>query len=250
LKKKVKALGIFLSISLLVLGLPFVANAEGQKSYETFSSTPDTAEIERQKQYELAPGSAWEVDLQGNVKPAPYIVPHAKSPNEKTITPMSWSDGSYDYVYYGYTSTDTKLDSKKFFISKVTVENQSLGPLPLKYTQQETVTTYWSVSANISAEGELKVQWLASLKVSLGGSYSYSKTTYSSTQIEAGPKDIPPGYSASYTKYRAGGYGKGQAAWKKYIKGYSSWVGMYYTNESGWAPHENQTTIVYEEHRL
>jgi len=152
----------FTAALLLTLAFPSYVLAKGNSTYETFSSVPEAQEIERQKQYILTPGNAWEVDLQGNVKPALYIVPNTRDYNE--IAPLSWSDGTYDYVFFGYISTSTKKDPKRFFISKITVENNN---------------------------------------------------------------------RASCMKYRAGGYGAGQAAWKKYMKGTSSWVGMYYTDESG-----------------
>ncbi|MEB9897419.1 hypothetical protein P4K96_28795 [Bacillus cereus] len=243
-----KIFALLLSISLIAAVFPSTSSADSHAN-STFTTTPDSDEIERQKQYQLAPPTAWESDLQGNIKPAPYIVPNRNS-RTNGITPMSWNDSNYTYVFDGYVLKDYKKDPKRFFISRVSVENRSSGNLPLKYTQQQSVESSWSVSANIEGEAEFGVKFLSSLKLKLGGSYSRSKTTQASSTIEAGPKNIPPQTSASYTKYRAGAYGSGQAAWKKYVKGSSSWVGMYHTGESGWAVDENDTTIVYEERKL
>ncbi|MCL9661361.1 hypothetical protein L2089_11740 [Paenibacillus hunanensis] len=241
-----------LTTALLVSSAPFYAKAEAlsqdstlsSQSSVVFTAVPDAAELERQKQYELQTPNAWEIDNQGNKKKVPYIVPALN------YTTQSFSDSNYDYIFNGWTLNSTKTDPKRFFVDKVSVENRSGGSLPLKYIQQQSVTTQWSVGANIEAEAEFKVSFLASLKAKLGGSYSYSKTTSSSTTIEAGPKNVPAGYVASYTKYRSGGYGAGQAAWRKYVKNSASQVGMYYTGETGWAVNDNATTIVYAEQKL
>ncbi len=241
-----------LTTALLFTTMSFHVNAEAlpqgssltSQSNAVFTTVPDAAELERQKQYELPEPTAWEVDNQGNKKKVPYIVPALN------YSTQSFSDSNYDYIFNGWTLNSTKTDPKRFFVDKVSVENRSGGSLPLKYIQQQAVTTQWSVGINIEAEAEFKVSFLASLKAKLGGSYSYSKTTSSSTTIEAGPKNVPAGYVASYTKYRSGGYGAGQAAWKKYVKNSASQVGMYYTGETGWAVNDNATTIVYAEQKL
>ncbi|MEC2346710.1 MULTISPECIES: hypothetical protein [Paenibacillus] len=248
--KKSRILTLLLTLGLFASISPVVANANlletENDDFGVFSTTPSKEELERQKQYQLDTPLAWEIDLEGKKKYVPYIVPN----KESGIGTNSWSDSNYTYVFNGWTLNSTKIDKKRFFVSRVTVENRSTGTLPLKYVQQESVTTKWEVGANIEAEAEFKVKFLASLNAKLGGSYNYSKTTYSSTTVEAGPKNIPAGYSASYTKYRAGGYGAGQAEWKKYPKGSSSWIGMYYTGESGWAVNENDVTIEYSETKL
>ncbi|MEF2966108.1 hypothetical protein V3851_09730 [Paenibacillus sp. M1] len=249
--KKNRVITMILSLSLLASFSPVAANANSSlqgtnDDYGVFSTVPDKEELERQQQYKLDPPTAWEVDLNGNKRIVPYTVLNKKG----GIGTNSWSDSNYTYVFNGWTLNSTKVDKKRFFVSRVTVENNSTGLLPLKYVQQESVTTKWEVGANIEAEAQFKVAFLASLKTKLGGSYNYSKTTMSSTTVEAGPKDIPAGYKASYTKYRAGGYGAGQAEWKKYPKGSSSWVGMHYTGESGWAVNENDVTIEYTESKI
>lgn len=245
--KKLLAVSV-LTTSLLCTTTPMYAASTVSPSTSikgTFSTIPDAKELERQKQYELAPPTAWEVDTQGNKKIVPYIVPSVESANTQSFT-----DANYSYVFQGFTINNTKQDAKRFFVDKITIENNSPGLLPIKYIQQESVTNEWSVGTNIEAEAEFKVSFLASLKAKLGGSFTASKTTLKSTTIEAGPKNVPPGVRASYTKYRSGGYGAGQAAWKKYPKGSGSLVGMYYTGESGWAINEAAATISYNEEKI
>lgn len=222
------------------------SNLSNSNSLGVFTTIPDEAEMQRQEQYKLDSPTAWEVDQDGKKKEVPYIVPN--DPN--LIHSNSFSDANYTYVFDGWTLSDQKQDPKRFFVDKITVENRTSSPLPLKYIQQNSVTSNWEVGANIQAEAELKVKFLASLKATLGGSFNKSKTTSSSTTVEAGPQNVKPGYSASYTKYRSGGYGKGQASWRKYPKNSASWVGMYYTGESGWAVNENATTITLNEYKL
>lgn len=210
-----KLLGVsVLTASLLCTATPLYAASTVTSSHSmtsTFSTIPDAKELERQKQYELAPPTAWEADTQGNKKIVPYIVPSVESANTQSFT-----DANYSYVFQGFTINNTKQDAKRFFVDKITIENNSPGLLPIKYIQQESVTNEWSVGTN----------------------------------IEAGPKNVPPGVRASYTKYRSGGSGAGQAAWKKYPKGSGSLVGMYYTGESGWAINETTATISYNEEKM
>ncbi|CCC86439.1 hypothetical protein PPM_p0289 (plasmid) [Paenibacillus polymyxa M1] len=214
------------------------------ESHMVYTTVPDSAELERQEQYKLETPKAWVEDLEGNTKEVPYIVPNSE------ISTQSWSDSNFTYVFNRFVMNNYKKDPKRFFIDKVTVENRSSGVLPLKYIQQNSVVSTWGATANLQVDAELKVKFFASLKASVGGSYSYQKTTSSSTTIEAGPKNIPAGYKASYTKYRAGGYGAGQAVWKMYVKNTGVSAGEYKTGESAWAPSDNETTIEYAESRL
>ncbi|WP_342478819.1 hypothetical protein NYE24_12895 [Paenibacillus sp. FSL H7-0350] len=254
-----KALTILATFGLLCSIYPASINAESSTNVDNstssptnvFTSVPDQQEIERQKQYEPAPPTAWEVDLNGNKKTVPYIVPSALGNATKgTIGTQSWSDSNYTYAFDGWALSSTQLDDYRFYVSKVSIDNHSSQPLPLKYTQQNSITTQWSVGANISAEAEFGPSFLSSLTVSLGGNWSKSKTSYASTTIEMGPVNVPSGWAASFTKYQGGGYGQGQARWKKYIKGTSSLVGLYYTGESGWAVNDSVTKYVYADHKI
>lgn len=251
--KKGKLLISFLSVCVVSSLYTAITSAEDNSnlsvrdstaSYEVYTTVPDREELQRQEQYKLEAPNAWIEDINGNKTEVPYIVPS----NE--LSTQSWSDSNFTYVFNRFVLDNYKKDSKRFFIDKITVENRSSGPLPLKYIQQSSVTSSWTASANLQAEAELKVKFFASLKASLGASYSYQKTTSSSTTVEAGPKNIPAGYKASYTKYRAGGYGAGQSVWKMYVKNTGSYAGEYKTGESAWAPSDNETTIEYAESKL
>ncbi len=248
-----KKISIFI-LAFLILFIPlFQSNTLASGNYSVFSTVPDATEIERQKQYELPESKAWETNKQGKVVPVRSIVFKRNTNIIKNgkIGTMSWVDADgYVYVFNDYAQNNYLTDSKRFFVSRVTLENKGSQPLPLKYIQQETVQTNWVVSSKISAEADLGNKFIAKLKTSLELSVARSSTTYSSTTIEAGPTYIPPGYGASYTKYRKGAFGQGQAEWKKYAPGGTSWIGMYYTGESGWVPVDNDTTLVYSEYKL
>ncbi|MFD2671111.1 hypothetical protein [Marinicrinis sediminis] len=209
-----------------------------------FSTTPDAQEQKRLEQYTLTPGTAYEIDVHGIKKMTEYKVVNAKSGEVTT----QWTDGNgYIYTFDSYVQNNYSTDPKRFYVSDVSVYNNSSQSIPIKYIQNNSVTTGWSVSANIQAEGSLKAAFLGKLSYSVGVTYTDSKTTTSSTTVELGPINVPARKAGKITKYRAGGYGAGQAAWRKYSPSGTSYIGMYYTGESGWAVNPNSTTLAYTE---
>lgn len=245
-----KSLVLLLSLGLITSIFStnvYADSASVAKSEGTFTSIPGPEEIERQKQYQLEPPTAWEYDSEGNKIEVPYKDLY----NSDEIGTFSWSDSNYTYVFDSWVLNNTKKDPLRFYVSEVSVENRAYsGTLPLSYKQTSSVTTDWSVNFNINFEGDLKVKFLASLKANLGGSYNYTKNNSASSTIEIGPVQVPARTIATFKKYNGGAYGAGQAAWKKYIKGSASQVGMHYTGESGWAIDESSTRHVYSETKI
>lgn len=112
-----------------------ISMKDSTDAYTVYTTVPDSAELQRQEQYKLETPKAWIEDLEGNKKEVPYIVPNSKNSTQ------SWSDSNFTYVFNRFVMDNYKKDSKRFFIDKVTVENRSSGVLPLKYIQQNSVTS-------------------------------------------------------------------------------------------------------------
>ncbi|MFD0674611.1 hypothetical protein [Cohnella sp. GCM10027633] len=237
-----KSLFVVSLLALLTIDTPIYASAN--EPVQNYSDQPDSFEIERQKKYELPAINAWEMSSSGEkiqVQPRNYDGPQSRVPND-----------GFSYVFDSYVQSSTQYDQKRFFIGKVWIENtNSAGttPISLKYTQQTSKTTNWEVSANINATAEFKVAFLAKLNASLSLSGKYVVTDNSSTTVEQSAQ-VPGRTYYEINKYRAGGYGAGQAAYRKYSPGGGSLIGMYYEGASGWAPDENVVGWSHSSHLI
>lgn len=87
---------------------------------------------------------------------------------------------------------------------------------------------------------------MAKLGATLGGSYSSSTTTSSSTEVLSSIT-VPPGKTGYIDAWLPGGYSEGTARYKEYLyyNGYFFSTGnTVTTNESGWSPISNTSPFV------
>jgi hypothetical protein len=165
-------------------------------------------------------------------------------PENGLVTPLNWWDSSntyyYEYVNNSYSQTSSSNDSYHYPVGQTQTYNGTSNNSTLAYTQAGTVTSSWSVTAQISSTAELKQNYLAKLGVTFGGSYSTSNTTTSSTTI-LNSIQVSPGKTGYIKAYLPGGYSYGTAKYKEYL--YISSVGIFSatgntvtTSEGGWSP--------------
>lgn len=235
--KKLKA---NLIVILIVAAICFTSFSSISYADITFNTTPDSEELQRQKQYELPPVKAWFVDLKGNKRDAQSL---------HSIGLMALPDDEYYYIYDTYDLDHTSSDPKRFYVSDVRVENYSYSTItPIKYIQEEKVQTNWSVSSSILLEVEAGNDFIGKVKGATGVEVSSCYTSYSSTSIEYGPIDVPPRTLAKITKYRGGIDGDGALRYKVYSPNWT-FLGYHYETGGGWTVSPS-TTFTYTESSL
>lgn len=171
---------------------------------------------------------AFETDLAGNIKEVEPI-------GMKLLQRIPPKDG-FVYVPYNYSHSTGSINHRFKSIGSFTLTNRSSTPINGTYTQQDTVTTNWSVSATISGSTKFKVKFIGEIEGKIAGGASYSKTTSKGTTYSAGGT-VAPGKSINMFAYQKGGKSSGKLYWQKYSPSGSSLVGMYSeTTPGGTAP--------------
>lgn len=232
----------FISLTLLFVILMFVSISYADDHGMTFSTDPDREELERQKQYKLEPIKAWEEDLNGNIVEV--------TPKNVNGSIMSVPNDGFLYIYDDYILDYHTSDDKRFFVSRIVVENYAYDTFaPITYKQQSTVVTEWSVSSNLQLEVEAGNDFLGKIKASTGVDVGSSHTSSKSEDIEFGPMQVPPRTKGTIIKYRGGYYGNGALRYRKYSPSGLSWLGYYYETGNGWSVSPT-TTFVYMESPL
>ncbi|MFF2908400.1 hypothetical protein [Paenibacillus sp. NPDC057934] len=166
------------------------------------------------------------------------------SPGNGLVSTNNWWNGNntlyYEYVNNSFTQTSYSNDPYHFLVGQTQTYNGTSSNSTLAYTQANTVTSTWSVTAQVSSTAELKSNYFTKLNVTLGGSYTTSNTTSSSTTI-LNSIQASPGKTGYIKAYLPGGYSYGTAKYKEY--NYYSSTGSFVatgntvtTNEGGWAP--------------
>lgn len=246
LKKTASILGI--SALLFSLSVSSYAAAEGEDNVTT--GTWSRGEV---TQDPIPPFSGTITDSAGNTTPltvSPFtgsnIITHeqAISSGNHMIRPNDYWDSNnthfYEYVDGSYSQTIHIDDQYHFQVGHTQSYNATTLPSTLAYTQQTSVTTQWAVTAQISVTPKLKAKFLQELGVTLGGSYTDTHTTSSSTTI-LNSISIAPGKTGYINAWLPGGYSYGTAKYKEYL--YNSFTGTFTatgntvtTNQGGWAP--------------
>ncbi|MHB1654389.1 MAG: hypothetical protein ACYCVD_18255 [Desulfitobacteriaceae bacterium] len=170
--------------------------------------------------------------------------------NKGNITPNDWWSGDYYYEYISnsYTQTSSTDDPYHFNVGHTQAYNGTPSPATLSYQQQQSYTSNWSVTAQVSATAELKTDYLAKLGATFGGSYTSSNTTSSSTSILYSIQ-VPSMQTGYIYAWLPGGYSYGTAQYTEYY--YDIYSGYFFrtgnivtTNEGGWAPLSNSSVYV------
>ncbi|MHB1652430.1 MAG: hypothetical protein ACYCVD_08120 [Desulfitobacteriaceae bacterium] len=166
---------------------------------------------------------------------------NAKGSKSK-VSPNDFWNGSYYYEYISgsYSQDSYNSDPYHYGVGQTQTYNSTIDNQTLTYLQNNGVTSYWSVSTNISTTAELKTEWLNKLAVTLGTIFTSASTTQASTSISTSIT-VRPGYSGLIQAFLPGGYSGGWAAYKEYY--YDSYTGTFIATgnnldeyESGWAP--------------
>lgn len=165
------------------------------------------------------------------------------------VSPMDYWQGSYYYEYVpnSFTSTVSFADPNHYQVGHTQAYNSTGSVGKLSYSQASSVTSSWSVSAQVSATAEIKQAYFQKLTATLGGSYTTSTTTSSSTTI-AYQIDVPSGKTGWINAFTPGGYLSGSAKFKEYL--YASATGQFIStgntvtsDQGGWSPKTNVATL-------
>ena len=85
---------------------------------------------------------------------------------------------AYERLYGSITYTVRPTLNRMYNpIGNVSATNRTGSPTPLSYTQAQTKTTTWNVTASVSGEAEVGTRLIASIKATVGGSVGASWTT-------------------------------------------------------------------------
>lgn len=181
---------------------------------------------------------AWFIDNNGNrTDVAPVDMSNRNG--------RSFTEGRVLYTFVRYDQSVTKSNDLQHFVSSCSLRNRGTTTIPMKYTQNETVVSTWTVSARVEAEPELGIALLNALQAKFGVSVDKSHTTQSSTICEL-QLDVPPGTTGRISKYYAGKYSGGQAVWhaEDVIGGYDN--GYYYEETGAWGIAKNEVNWDWE----
>lgn len=166
---------------------------------------------------------AWETDTNGNVK---EVVP--LSERMSTYTPPN--DG-YKYSFDTYVHSSGKKNWHYRNAGTFRVNNALSNAATMKYIQQSTATTKWSVSGSISGSATIGNTWIGAVEVELGGTVGRDKTDSEGKTYQVDAK-VPAKSVAYLTNYHVGAASNGTLRYKKYSSG-GSQVGIYTENAGG-----------------
>ncbi|MEX1029745.1 MAG: hypothetical protein WDZ91_06830 [Paenibacillaceae bacterium] len=170
--------------------------------------------------------------------------------NSGGVSTNDWWDSPYFYEYISnsYTQTSSSNDPYHYLVGQTQAYNGTSSPATLSYTQASSTTSHWSVTSQVSATADLKTNYLQKLSLTLGGTYTNSNTTTSSTTILY-TISVSAGKTGYIFAWLPGGYSYGTAKYKEYL--YSTVSGQFYatgttvtTNEGGWSPTSNSSVTV------
>ncbi|WP_310552125.1 hypothetical protein [Paenibacillus glufosinatiresistens] len=202
----------------------------------------------------VKPFKGYKTDANGNVTPldvSPFTGNNIITTTETggVSTNNYWNSNNslyYEYIPGSYTIDYSSKDSYHYKVGHTQAYNAGTVPAPLNYTQGQQATSTWSVTTQVSGTAELKTNYLTKLGLTLGGSYTYSNATQSSSSI-AYTLYVTPGYTGFIDACLPGGYANGTAKYKEYM--YSYGTGTFIatgntvsnSNEGGWSPVSNSS---------
>lgn len=236
MKLRTKALGIILSAS--CLAMPVMAGS--------FSTVPNQAAQEKMDEIsnDIPEMRAFEIDAEGNeVEVEPLHLSEA-------ATLSVPSDGfQYIYKYFEYTGGGTR-DPYFKMLGRKSQENLSYTqPLTVKYTQESSASSEWSVSPSLELNTKAGNEFLGKLEAKVGVTLTTGHTWGSSTTVEE-ELVTPPRTWGALTKYNAAIQGNGALVYEKRTASGTSIIGQYKETVGGWAVAKNDTHIVQNDGNL
>ncbi|MBQ6447030.1 hypothetical protein KGR20_15750 [Cytobacillus oceanisediminis] len=185
---------------------------------------------------------AWEEDLNGNITEVTPLSERNNGVKSGEISLFAPPKDGYTYSFDSYVKNSPRKDWYFQNLGVFRIANKNTVKAEAQYEQQETVTTNWKVSANLSGKGTIGKSFLAGIEATIGGSYDYSKTTTKGKKYGV-KQEVPPKTTHYITAYAVGGYDNGRLRYKKYAPGGSSLVGYYYETASGTAVNKNDVNV-------
>lgn len=211
----------------------------GSQSYNgvRFSTEPTERAVENAEKFcTNSPRSARFITLDGDVIPTELGGPYANDSGMMRRPPdyfnVVWTPG--DYVPNHYDE-----DDYRFFVSSVSLRNNTGAPMELQYAQQETVNLTWEFEGEAEVEADFGIKVLSDLHGRFSASVKRESNVEESAKIEF-KMVVPAGKEGYIDKYYGGVYSGGLAIWNGFNPFTNTDYGTYEEEIGAWAICENE----------